>query len=209
MNKPKIHIVGDGVFGTFLKELLQPYVDFSTEADNIILAVPSSAYEEVAEKYSGKHLINVCSVQEKTNDTCSRHSCFVTGFHPLFGKNSPEHGRTCIVTRTCAYTAEIIELFEKINCQMVYSFNGEKINGEIHDRLMRKVHLPVLEFGEWALTIVEQAKDIPDNLMPPSFKKLRDFAYQIKDIGEGTKESIKSNRDKKSPQLVKGTYSER
>ena len=188
-----INIVGQGVFGRFLEECFQKYAEFSDTADTVILAVPISSYAAVAEKYAGRHLVNVCSVQSKTNDVCLENSKYVTGMHPMFGPKSPREGRTCIVTATCDKSSEIISLFEKIGCEIVTHMGATEINGKIHDEIMRRTHLPVLAFGELAALIVEHAADIPDNCLPTSFKKLKALAEQMKDMSPGTVESIRSN----------------
>ncbi|MCK5555710.1 MAG: prephenate dehydrogenase/arogenate dehydrogenase family protein, partial [Alphaproteobacteria bacterium] len=115
----KINIIGNGVFGTFLKKCFSELIELSEDADIVILAVPISAYKDVAKKHAGKHLINVCSVQMKTNEICGGYSKYVTGIHPVFGPNSPKSGRTCIVTKTCEKSNEIIGLFEKKGCEIV------------------------------------------------------------------------------------------
>jgi prephenate dehydrogenase len=189
----KINIVGKGVFGRFLEDCFREYVEFSEDADNVILAVPSSAYAAVAEKYAGKHLVNVCSVQRKTNDACLQYSKYVTGIHPMFGAKSPKEGRTCIVTRTCEKSGDILGLFEKIGSEIVTQVKEAPIDAEIHDDMMRRTHLPVLAFGELAALIIEQAAGIPDNCLPTSFKKLKALAEQMKDMSPGTVESIRSN----------------
>ncbi len=188
-----INIVGKGVFGTFLEECLKKHVKFSEDAETVILAVPFSSYAEAAAAYKGRHLVNVCSVQQKTNDMCLKSSLHVTGIHPLFGPKSPEEGRTCIVTRTCEKSGDVIRLFEKIGCEIVTHMGKTEITGKIHDEIMRKTHLPVLAFGELASLIVEQAGDIPDNCLPTSFKRLKALAEQMKDMTPGTVESIRSN----------------
>ena len=189
----KLHIVGTGVFGMFLHDLLEDHVEFHPDADNVILAVPVSAYREVAEQHKGKHLINVCSVQHMTNFACSHYSEFVTGIHPMFGPNSPAEGRTCIVTKTCAKSDRIVKLFDIIGCEIVTGIKGNIMTDKIHDDIMRRTHLPVLAFGELAALIVEHAGDIPDNCLPTSFKRLKELAVQIKDVSPGTVESIRSN----------------
>jgi prephenate dehydrogenase len=198
VGKPRIAIIGNGVFGTFLKEVFKKHIEieeWAQDADIIILAVPISSYEDVAScpDVQGKHLINVCSVQDKTNKICSRYSKSVTGIHPMFGPNSPKEGRSCIVTKTCKESKIVIDLFKKLGCEIVTEFHGKKMTGAIHDLIMQKTHLPVLAFGELASLIVKEAECIPDNCLPPSFKKLKALADQMKDMGEGTKESIRSN----------------
>jgi prephenate dehydrogenase len=155
--------------------------------------VPVSAFAEVAEKYQGKHLVNVCSVQHKSNEACLRHSARVTGIHPMFGPQSPLTNRTCMVTQQCPESAAVFALFEKIGAEIVTDYKGAPITGKIHDDMMRKTHLPVLMFGELAALIVEQASDVPDNCLPTSFKRLKALAEQMKDMSPGTVESIRSN----------------
>jgi len=192
----EVNIVGKGVFGNFVEQCFQGNATFSEKADTVILAVPISAYDDVAKKYAGKHLVNVCSVQHKTNDICLKHSAQVTGIHPMFGAKSPKEGRTCIVTHTCDKSREIIELFESIGAEIVTQAGDTKIDGKVHDDMMRRTHLPVLAFGELAALIVEQANGIPDNCLPTSFKRLKALAEQMKDMSPGTVESIRSNLQK-------------
>jgi prephenate dehydrogenase len=69
----KVAIIGSsGVFGTFLTRELAPHVEIlpemnSDEADVVILSVPVSAFDEVAAKHVGQHLVNICSVQRFAN----------------------------------------------------------------------------------------------------------------------------------------------
>lgn len=189
----KISIVGRGVFGTFLLKELEKYAEIDDAADTVLMAVPVTAYADVAGKHKGRHLVNVCSVQRQPNEDCLKYSDRVTGIHPMFGPQSPVTNRTCIVTRTCADSAEVFALFEKIGCEIVKEANGKPISGADHDSMMRRTHLPVLMFGELAALIVEQAKDVPDNCLPTSFKRLKALAEQMKDMSPGTVESIRSN----------------
>lgn len=191
--KFKIKIVGQGVFGTFLRSELSPYAEISDDADFVIMAVGVSAYEAVAKEHAGKHLVNVCSVQRVPNEICLRHSNRVTGLHPMFGPQSPRTNRTCILTHGCAESLDVAKLFEMIGGEIVTHHNGKPITGEVHDAMMRKTHLPVLMFGELAALIVEQAGDVPDNCLPTSFKRLKALAEQMKDMSPGTVESIRSN----------------
>jgi prephenate dehydrogenase len=190
----KITIVGRGVFGSFLVTELEKHAEITDDADVVMLAVPFSAYDAAAEKYVGKHLVNVCSVQDRTNETCLKWSKRVTGIHPMFGARSPVTDRTCIVTHQCEESGAVFDLFKKIGCEIVTHIKGQLITGKQHDDMMRKTHLPVLMFGELAALIVEQAKDVPDNCLPTSFKRLKALAEQMKDMSPGTVESIRSNR---------------
>ena len=189
----KIKIIGQGVFGSFLAKELGKHAAISDDAEIVIMAVPVTAYDDVAQKHAGRHLVNVCSVQRKATEACLKHSPKVTGIHPMFGPQSPVDGRTCIVTHTCDNSSEVVDLFKKISAEIVTHHNGQPITGQAHDDMMRKTHLPVLMFGELAALIVEQAKDVPDNCLPTSFKRLKALAEQMKDMSPGTVESIRSN----------------
>lgn len=190
----QITVVGDGMFGRFLKNELASHADLIADADTVILAVPVSAVAEVAQRYQGRHLVNVCSVQRRPTADCLHHSMRVTSIHPMFGPNSPVAGRTCILTHQCAESAPVVDLFAKISSEIVtHDGAGRVITPELHDEMMRKTHLPVLMFGELAALIVEQARDVPDNCLPTSFKRLKALAEQMKDMSPGTVESIRSN----------------
>lgn len=190
-----ITIIGDGMFGAFLKRELGAHAHIVEDADTVILAVPVSAVGEVAARFQGRHLVNVCSVQRKPTAACLDHSARVTSIHPMFGPNSPLAGRTCILTHQCEDSAAIIDLFARISGEIVtHDGAGRAITPDIHDDMMRKTHLPVLMFGELAALIVEQARDVPDNCLPTSFKRLKALAEQMKDMSPGTVESIRSNR---------------
>ena len=189
----KVAIIGRGVFGSFLAKELAQHAEITDDADIVLIAVPISAYGDVGSKHVGKHLVNLCSVQRQANETCLKFSDRLTGIHPMFGPQSPVTNRTCIVTHHCEYSVEVFELFEKIGCEIVTKLDGSPITGKQHDEMMRKTHLPVLMFGELAALIVEQAKDVPDNCLPTSFKRLKALAEQMKDMSPGTVESIRSN----------------
>ena len=192
----KITIIGDGVFGRFLHDEFTPHAEIVPDADTVIIAVPVTAFAEVAAAHAGKHLVNVCSVQGKPNSDCKKHSDRVTGIHPMFGPQSPMTNRTCIVTQTCDDSRAVFDLFEKIGAEIVTHKGDITIDGALHDEMMRKTHLPVLMFGELAALIVEQASDVPDNCLPTSFKRLKALAEQMKDMSPGTVESIRSNLQK-------------
>lgn len=192
----KITIIGDGVFGRFLREELSPHADIVEDAETVIIAVPVSAYDAVAAVHKGKHLVNVCSVQGAPNRDCLKYSDKVTGIHPMFGPQSPMTNRTCIVTQQCADSTAVFDLFQKIGAEIVTHKGDVEITGALHDDMMRKTHLPVLMFGELAALIVEQAADVPDNCLPTSFKRLKALAEQMKDMSPGTVESIRSNLQK-------------
>ena len=203
MFKQDITIEGTGVFGTFLSKELSPHFNIVDDANIIILAVPASAYIDVAEKHAGKHLVNVCSVQEDTTKTCLQFSDMVTSIHPMFGPRSPVDGRTCILTFDCRdgistkcadEVARVIEGFAKISSKIVTEFNGIPMTPKLHDKMMAKTHMKVVQISDTILNIVENAKDIPDECLPTSFKRLRDMAVQMLDMPKGTRDSILSNK---------------
>lgn len=188
-----ISIIGRGVFGSFLAEEFKPHANIVDDADIVIAAVPVSSMEDVARTYAGRHLVNVCSVQDKPNAACLKYSARVTGIHPMFGPQSPRANRTCVATQTCAESEDVFNVFRAIGADIVTTHNGMPMTGALHDAMMRRTHLPVLMFGELAALIVEQASDIPDNFLPTSFKRLKALAEQMKDMSPGTVESIRSN----------------
>lgn len=195
--KQRIKIVGDGVFGTFLRDALEQYVEFHPLADTVILAVPQAAYEDAAKFHKNRHLVNICSVQSPTNEVCLKYSSRVTGLHPMFGPKTPEdYLRYALITHTSGEESEeIIELFQlAFSCEARRPIvNGKSLTGEAHDAIMRKTHLPVLLFGMLAQKIVDNAKNINPLFLPPSFRKLEEFAGQMSDMSAGTKQSIMSN----------------
>ena len=189
----KLHIVGNGYYGKFLREILSPYANFAENAETIILAVPFSAYKEVAEKFRGKHLVNICSVQEKTNAICQKYSKNVTGFHPLFGPKSSEKNRRGILTLECPKSREILDLFQKIGTKIIRKINGKKIDGKLHDQMMAQSHATVIALNRFISEKVRLADWIPEEILPPSFIALREFSRQYMDMSAGTVSSIMAN----------------
>jgi prephenate dehydrogenase len=181
-----VNVIGDGSFGGFLKRQFKGRLN--EHSDNVILAIPFDAYDEVANLHKGKHLINVCSVQTKANRILETHSNRVTGIHPLFGAQSfGIVNHTCVVTKHTGIHSELIsELFEMIGCVIVSQHEEE------HDILMAKVHLPMIELSETMGKLIDVVKDVDENLFPPSFKAMIKFHKEIS-FTEGTKSSIKSN----------------
>lgn len=194
MQIKQIQIEGNGVFGSFLKTILSPHCDIVNTADIVILAVPFSAYEDVASKYKNKLLVNVCSVQEETNRICLKYSDQVLGIHPMFGPRSPEDGRTSIVTLDTVYQNPVLELFSKISAIITHYPDGRFITGKLHDEMMAKTHLQVIKISDMISKIVYDARDIPDDFLPTSFKRLKSMADQFLDMPPGTKESILANK---------------
>lgn len=198
--KISIHIVGEGVFGTFLTNALAPYVNFNPQSDHVFLAVPFNAYEDVAKEYAGKHLINVCSIQEASNQICQRYSKNVTGIHPMFGPRSPETGRSAAVTLWGADSKIIADLFEKIGATVVSELpDGRLLTGQIHDQIMAESHALTVHLYRFMKPVIEKSNWIPDAFLPASYKKLREFLAQFGDMPEGTIQSIEANPYFKNP----------
>ncbi|MBT8142630.1 MAG: hypothetical protein HKN88_07290 [Gammaproteobacteria bacterium] len=190
----KLHIIGDGVFGNFLREIFSPFVEFSPAADNVVLAVPIEAYEEVAAQYLGKHLINVCSVQRDSNNICLQFSDQVTGIHPLFGPRSPIENRVAVLTHRCEQTPELQALFEKLGAEVCDELpDGRSIDGELHDRMMADTHLAGLQQLATLKKIVENSAWVPKKFIPASFQRLQNFVEQSGDFSPGTLSSIQAN----------------
>jgi prephenate dehydrogenase len=213
VNTMDIQIVGDGVFGTFLRNEFKRIgqvslagriqkIDVVDTSNVVVLAVPAHAYKEVASQHAGKHLVNVCSVQSQTTADCLGFSDMVTSIHPMFGPRSPVEGRTCIVTRADNNTdirqrnvevTEVLDLFSAICDKMVTHVNDEIITPETHDRMMARTHLQVVKISDTILKMVDEASDIPDECLPTSFKRLKAMAEQFLDMPPGTKDSILAN----------------
>lgn len=187
--KPLLKIVGDGSFGTFLKELLADSFEFTDDAMSVVLAVPFSAYDEMAVKYSSRHTINVCSVQEPTTNLL-RKACFnTTSLHPLFGARTPADKRHVIITSRCGTVPEkaFLEAFLK-KCTTVHEMTPSE-----HDRIMAKTHLAAVMAAQQMKIYVDRAKDVPDEFVPNSFRLLRNFVKTLEDMPPGTVESILAN----------------
>jgi len=189
----KINIVGKGYYGIFLTDLFKDYVELSEDAETVVLAVPFSAYEDVAKKYAGKHLVNVCSVQEKSNEICKRYSDSVTGFHPLFGPKSSEDNRRGILTLECDESFDLLSLFQKIGTKVIHTIDDRKIDGEFHDKIMAQTHALVISLNRLIVDKIKPADWVPDEILTPSFIALREFARQYEDMSEGTVSSILAN----------------
>jgi prephenate dehydrogenase len=196
----KINIIGDGSFGTFLKELLPPVFDIDNGADTIILAVPISAYESVAAANSDRHLINVCSVQRPSTEMATRHTPNVTGIHPLFGQRTPADRRNSILTRQLSPESpfaeserEFLDGFGKITNIIRTDHNGVAFTPDSHDQLMARTHVAAVLAAKQMKVFVERAEDIPDEFLPNSFRLMRDFVRTLDDMPQGTIESIMAN----------------
>ena len=200
----KINIIGDGSFGTFLKELLAPIFDIDEAADSVILAVPISAYASVAADNREKHLINVCSVQKPSTDIILKYSPHVTSIHPLFGARTPADKRNAILTRTFASDlgerkefaeneVQVLERFASISKIATTDPSGAPFTPDTHDRLMAKTHVAAVLAAKQMKVFVDRASDIPDEYIPNSFRLMREFVRTLDDMPPGTIESIMAN----------------
>ncbi len=196
----KLDIIGDGAFGSFLKELLPGVFEIGTGAETVILAVPISAYESVAAANSTKHLINVCSVQKPSMEMALRHTENVTGLHPLFGQRTPADRRNAIITRELPADGpfaekerEFLEGFSKVAKLIREDHAGERFTPDSHDRLMAKTHVAAVLAAKQMKVFVERADGIPDEFLPNSFRLMRDFVRTLDDMPQGTIESIMAN----------------
>ena len=196
----KIHIIGDGAFGTFLKQLLAPHFEIAADAESVILAVPISAYETLAADHRDKHLINVCSVQKPSTDHLLRYTDNITCIHPLFGERTPADKRNTIVTRTLKATGpfavaekDFLEGFARVS-QLIYTdHTGSPFTPDSHDQLVAKTHVAAVLAAKQMKVFVDRADDIPDELLPNSFRLMRDFVRTLDDMPPGTIESIMAN----------------
>jgi prephenate dehydrogenase len=198
----KLQIIGNGAFGSFMQELLAPHFELTDDAYSIVLAIPFSAYEKVASDNKNKHFINVCSVQKPSTDICLKYSDFVTSIHPLFGRRTPNDKRNSILTYTTGdndtwdsgrdIQFTFLERFRRIS--NVYDKIKEvKFTPESHDILMRKTHCNAAIAAKQLKVYIEQAKDIPDEFIPHSFRLMREFVQTLDDMPQGTMESILAN----------------
>jgi prephenate dehydrogenase len=198
----KIKIIGNGVFGSFLRELLAPHCEFADDAQSVILAVPISAFHDVGAAQAGKHLVNVCSVQKPSTDILLGYSDQVTSIHPLFGPRTPADKRNAILTFSCTVENDtwitsspefdVLKLFRQV-CAIQTKLNGQLFSPETHDQLMAKTHLAAMLGAKQMQVFVERAKQIPDELVPNSFRLLRQFVQTLDDMPPGTRESILAN----------------
>jgi prephenate dehydrogenase len=196
----KLSIIGKGSFGSFLETILAPHFEMADDADSLILAVPISAYEAVAAENKGKHLINVCSVQQPSTEHLLRYTEAVTSLHPLFGSRTPVEGRNTIVTRRMPASSvfadterEFLDGFAKVSSLISEDHKGEPFNPDSHDKLMARTHVAAVLAAKQMKVFVDRANDIPDELIPNSFRLMREFVRTLDDMPPGTIESIMAN----------------
>jgi prephenate dehydrogenase len=196
----KLAIIGRGSFGSFLETILSPHFDIADDAESVILAVPISAYDTVAAENRDKHLINVCSVQQPSTEHLLRYTDAVTCLHPLFGSRTPADGRNTIVTRRMDEASkfarqekQFLDGFSMISSLMYTDHQREPFTPDSHDRLMARTHVAAVLAAKQMKVFVDRADDIPDELIPNSFRLMRDFVRTLDDMPQGTIESIMAN----------------
>lgn len=196
----KLQIIGDGAFGTFLAELLDPVFDLDKSADSVILAVPVSAYDSLASGHRDRHLINVCSVQKPSTEMVLRYTPNVTSIHPLFGARTPADKRNSILTNTvptdggfAEHEADFLKLFSQVSTVKRDDPNGNEFTPDSHDQLMAKTHVAAVVAAQQMKVFIDRASDVPDEYIPNSFRLMRDFVNTLEDMPHGTIESILAN----------------
>jgi prephenate dehydrogenase len=188
-----VFVEGDGAFGQFLNVLIPTtglvLATCAQDASTIILAVPEEAYAEVALKYRTHHLVNVCSVQMHTMRDCLKATRNVTGIHPLFGSRTPLDKRFGLITHISGCPGEnaFLPKFAALFARLTH------LSPEDHDQLMLKVHAKAVEAAQKVKSIVEEAAEIPDYMIPNSFRLLRTFVGTLDDMPAGTLQSIQAN----------------
>lgn len=200
----KLTIIGDGAFGSFLKELLSNDFTIMNHAPTVILAVPISAYNECASIHRNNGLIvNVCSVQKPSFDIIKKYTDNVLCIHPLFGCRTPIEKRNSILTYKCGneLEKEFLDKFSKISKIITKvwfknSFNNfeyDDFTPITHDALMADTHVAAVLAARQLRPFIEKAKYIPDELIPNSFRLMREFVKTLDDMPKGTLESIMAN----------------
>ena len=188
----KLHIIGEGSFGTFISEVLASKFELTqTNPDVVILAVPISAYSAMGAEWSDRHLINVCSIQELSSKYLLEWTDKVTGLHPLFGRRTPSDERDAVITRLTGSNLEkdFLEKFSQATGLRRMSY----MTAEEHDRNAAKTHKKALLAAKLLKPIIDDAKDIPEYLVPNSFRLMRKFVQTMEDMPQGTVESIMAN----------------
>lgn len=191
----RINIIGkEGSFGSFLcRELPKHGFEIIVGAETIILAVPFSAYDECGLEFQSKHIINCCSIQKPSTDILLKYTGKVTSIHPLFGARTPIDKRNSILTYIHSRPIDHSAENEFIMKFRQFSNIIEGINPEKHDVLMAKTHAAAIIAAKQAKVWVDRAADIPDELIPNSFRLLREFVKTLDDMPSGTVSSIMAN----------------
>ncbi|HEX6280356.1 MAG TPA: hypothetical protein VFZ49_10140, partial [Pyrinomonadaceae bacterium] len=129
-----------------------------------------------------------------------RYTEAITCIHPLFGSRTPVDGRNTIVTRKmdgsskfAANEKEFLDGFAKVSSMMYEDHKGVPFTPDSHDRLMARTHVAAVLAAKQMKVFVDRAEDIPDELIPNSFRLMRDFVRTLDDMPQGTIESIMAN----------------
>ncbi|MEO5858206.1 MAG: hypothetical protein ABIR33_04570, partial [Pyrinomonadaceae bacterium] len=69
----------------------------------------------------------------------------------------------------------------------------EDFTPDSHDRLMARTHVAAVLAAKQMKVFIDRAEDIPDELIPNSFRLMRDFVRTLDDMPQGTIESIMAN----------------
>lgn len=198
MAKQTIQVLGDGSFGSFLKSFLTPEFNVinCSERDHsennkqdcpIILAVPLSALREVAQHYKNRLIINVCSVQEPSNNILIDINANFIGIHPLFGARTPPAFRNAIITHSVLSVEgkNFVESFERLCVKVT------PMTDRAHDAIMADTHLKAIAL---ARTLKGTLGDYPDHLIPHSYRLLKNLIDTLNDTPNGTIETILANK---------------
>lgn len=198
----KIQIIGNGAFGSFLSELLAPHCEIVANAETVILAVPIGAYASWGAQLHDRHLVNVCSVQKPSTDALLKSCDRVTSLHPLFGRRTPPQFRNSIVTYvgqdndtwfTFPEQEQVLSVFASVSSLYYVDHMGKNFTPESHDKLMEKTHMTSLMAAKQMKVFTDRVENVPDHLIPHSFRLMRNFVQTLEDMPKGTVESIMAN----------------
>lgn len=192
----QLQVLGDGSFGTFLKSFLAEAFDVlptverdpafnNKESCPIVLAVPLSALKEVAEHYKHRRIINVCSVQEPSNNILWEIGATFVSVHFLFGARTPPEFRNAIFTKEPPFSDDLFSTGLGHICKTI-----SYMSAEAHDRLMANTHLKAIKL---ARSLKGTLGDYPDHLVPHSFRLLKRLVDTLNDTPQGTVETIFAN----------------
>jgi hypothetical protein len=88
---------------------------------------------------------------------------------------------------------EFIKIFGKVSKIIDTDQEGKKFTPESHDQLMAKTHVAAVMAAKQLKVFVDRVKDVPDELIPHSFRMMREFVKTLDDMPKGTIESIMAN----------------
>lgn len=192
MAKPKIDILGDGSFGSFLRDFLKNKFTITSKASSLIITIPASQYTEISPYVlkNKTHLINMASVQESTTVALFRYGKDVTSIHPLFGRRTPARHRNVIITyvdNDCKEASIFLTHFLSLCNHSSYMTTMQ------HDKLMAKTHKVAVSAAQVCKELIKGAEFVNDVHIPHSFRLLREFVNTLSDMPSGTLDSIMYN----------------